>query len=220
MINEQNFSLTDTELDELDHFLREQMVENDQEALLLDGVHGLLTALAVGPQPAQPDEWLPEVLHQPFMDATQGRHILGLLARLNDSICSELDADCYEPILGEMQDEQGQAGISTAGWCSGFAQGMDLRSNIWELRLDEDIQLVELLAPVMELAAQDGALGDNEVIDLMSEQEYGTRLAELPEIVDAMAQYWRVRPPLGREQQSVSKDAAVAYQRRSGHSVH
>jgi len=220
MINEHNFSLTDAELDELDHFLREQVVEDDQEILLLDGVHGLLTALAVGPQPAQPDEWLPEVLCQPFADATQGRHILGLLARLNDSIHSELDADCYEPILGEMQDEQGQTGISTAGWCSGFAHGMDLRSNIWEARLDEDMQLVELLAPVMELAAQDGALGDSEAVEPMSEQEYGTRLAELPEIVDAMAQYWRVRPPLGREQQLASVDAAAAYQRRSGHSVH
>ncbi|HJU39502.1 MAG TPA: UPF0149 family protein, partial [Tahibacter sp.] len=52
-------SLEDHELDELDQFLRAHARENEGD-LLLDGVHGLLTVLAIGPDPALPDEWLPE----------------------------------------------------------------------------------------------------------------------------------------------------------------
>ena len=78
--------LDDIELDELDQFLRAHAGE---ESLLLDGVHGLLTANAIGPQPAGPEEWLPEILNEPFADAEQGKRVLELLARLNESVCSK-----------------------------------------------------------------------------------------------------------------------------------
>ena len=34
-----------------------------EESLLLDGVHGLLSANAIGPQGEGPEEWLPEMLN-------------------------------------------------------------------------------------------------------------------------------------------------------------
>ena len=58
-------SLDDHELDELDRYLRAHTGEGD---LLLDGVHGLLSALADGPLLLLPEEWLHEVLHEPFDD--------------------------------------------------------------------------------------------------------------------------------------------------------
>ena len=45
--------LDDIELEELDRFLRAHAGE---ESLLLDGVHGLLSANAIGPQPAAPED--------------------------------------------------------------------------------------------------------------------------------------------------------------------
>jgi uncharacterized protein len=155
-------SLNDTELDELDRFLRARASDDD---LLLDGVHGLLTALAVGPTPAVPDEWLPEVLLAPFTDPDEGNRVLGLLAKLNDSIPAELDLDAYEPILGEVGDdaavdEAAAAGpvLTAAGWCEGFSRGIDLRASLWENRLAEDPQLMELLGPIMALAVDEGVL--------------------------------------------------------------
>ncbi len=62
-------SPSDSELEELDQFLR---AHGSDEDLLLDGVHGFLTALAIGPQPAKPEEWLPEILHEPFVDPAEG----------------------------------------------------------------------------------------------------------------------------------------------------
>ena len=46
-------TLEDGELEELDQFLRAHAGE---EALLLDGVHGLLSAVNIGPERAPPEE--------------------------------------------------------------------------------------------------------------------------------------------------------------------
>src|SRR5699024_195747 len=114
--------LADTELDELDQFLRARADEGD---LMLDGVHGPLTALAIGPVSVTPDEWLPQVLTEPFADSEEGQRVLALLARLNDSIPVELSVDAYQPILGELDPAQvlGDPGVpvlTAAGWCEGF----------------------------------------------------------------------------------------------------
>ena len=87
-------ALDDAELEELDLFLRAHAGE---DALLLDGVHGMLSAIVIGPERATPDEWLPEVLHAPFADEDEGKRILELLARLNESVELELETDSYEP---------------------------------------------------------------------------------------------------------------------------
>ena len=118
-------SLDDKELEELDRYLRSHTGEGD---LLLDGVHGLLSALAVGPLLVLPDEWLPEVLHEPFADENEGNRVLALLAKLNDSIAAEIEVDAYEPILGEVELETGPM-LSAAGWCEGFSRGIDLRAS-------------------------------------------------------------------------------------------
>ena len=135
-------SLDDNELEELDRYLRAHSGEGD---LLLDGVHGLLSALAVGPLLVLPDEWLPEVLHEPFADEDEGNRVLALLAKLNDSISAELDVDAYEPILGEVELETGPM-LSAAGWCEGFSRGIDLRASLFDWPLDSPRNLLFLVA--------------------------------------------------------------------------
>ena len=126
-------SLDDNELDELDRYLRADAQEGDGR-LLLDGVHGMLSALAVGPLQVLPEELLPEVLHEPFTSEAEGNRVLALLAKLNDSISAEIDVDAYEPILGEVEAEPIPV-LSAAGWCEGFSRGIDLRAGLWEKRL-------------------------------------------------------------------------------------
>src|SRR5512143_639971 len=142
-------TLSDAELEELDQFLRAHAGE---DALLLDGVHGLLSAINIGPDRATPEEWLPEVLHDPFADEAEGRHILELLARLSESIEYELESDAYEPILGEIELDDGDTALSAQGWCEGFSRGVDMRARLWEARLGADSRLTELLSPIMALA--------------------------------------------------------------------
>lgn len=218
-------SLTDEELDELDRYLRAHAREGDGR-LLLDGVHGLLSALAIGPLQVLPDEWLPEVLHEAFDDEAEGNRVLALLAKLNDSICAELDVDAYEPILGEVDTDTGPA-LSAAGWCEGFSRGIDLRAALWESRLADDPQLMELLGPVMALAVDDGVLSAEAEFEKLSDEEYDDCLAQIPAVLDAVGQYWQGHPVTEAELEAMVQrhsepevHEGSAPRQRSGHWVH
>lgn len=189
-------TLDDAELEQLDTFLRAHAGE---DALLLDGVHGLLSALAIGPLRVTPDTWLPEVLHDPFEDEDEGKRILELLARLNESIELELESDSYEPILGEVELDDGDTTLSAHGWCEGFSRGVDLHARLWEARLGSDAQLTELLGPIMALAVEEGVFATDADFAPLSEQEYDECLAQLPAAVNAVAHYWREVPPSAEE---------------------
>jgi uncharacterized protein len=216
--------IDDVELEVLDRYLRGHARDSD-ETLLLDGVHGMLTALAIGPDPALPEEWLPEILHAPFEDPEQGAAVLGLLAKLNDSIPAELESEVYEPVLGEIAPEQDvSSDLSAAGWCEGFSRGIDLRASIWEARLAEDGELLEMLSPIMALAVDEGVLAADVPIAKLDDNEYEACLAQIPDAVEAVAHYWRVRPPTERERTAgggaSSSAFASAPARRGGRWVH
>jgi uncharacterized protein len=217
-------SLDDSELDELDAYLRVHAGESDSH-LLLDGVHGLLSALAVGPTQVLPDEWLPEVLHEPFADEAEGNRVLALLAKLNDSISAELDVDAYEPILGEVDTEAGPV-LSAGGWCEGFSRGIDLRATLWETRLADDPSLMELLGPVMALAVDEGVLASEAEFEKLSDDDYDDCLAQLPAVLAAVNHYWFEHPATEAELAALSRVAetksepAAPPRQRSGHWVH
>jgi len=216
--------IDDVELEVLDRYLRGHAQDSD-ETMLLDGVHGMLTALAIGPDPALPEEWLPEILHAPFEDPEQGAAVLGLLAKLNDSIPAELEGEVYEPVLGEVEPEQAvHSDLSAAGWCEGFSRGIDLRASIWESRLAEDGELLEMLSPIMALAVDEGVLSADVPIAKLDDNEYEACLAQIPDAVEAVAHYWRVRPPTERERTAGGGASSSAFSstpaRRGGRWVH
>lgn len=188
-------SLDVSELEELDQYLRARAGEDD---LLLDGVHGLMTALAIGPLPAKPEEWLPEILHRPFSDEAEAQRILTLLAHLNDTIGPELETGSYEPILGELEpdpDANGSVEYSARGWSEGFSRGIDLRAPAWETRLGHDMELMELLSPVIALAIDDGVFISDAEFDSLSDEEYEECMARIPSAVVGVSRYWRHHPP-------------------------
>ncbi|BDU19286.1 YecA family protein [Dyella sp. GSA-30] len=214
-------SLDDNELDELDRYLRVHANDGD---LLLDGVHGMLSALAVGPLQVLPEEWLPEVLHEPFVDEDEGNRVLALLAKLNDSISAELDVDAYEPILGEVDTEAGPV-LSAAGWCEGFSRAIDLRAGLWEKRLADDPQLMELLGPVMALAVDEGILSAEADFEKLSDDEYDECLSQVPMVLSAVGQYWLEHPATESELEALvheepEEKTTTPPRQRSGHWVH
>ncbi len=208
----------DSELEQLDKFLRARSSDDD---LLLDGVHGLLTALAIGPVPPKPEEWLPEILHAPFVDGVEAERVLKLLAQLNDAIAPELGTGAYEPILGEIDTVEGATTFTARGWCEGFSRGIDLRAQSWELRLGHDAHLMELLGPIIALAIDDGIFESDTEFAPLSDEEYDDCLAQIPATVAAIADYWQEHPITAEERARSGKaDATRPPRRRGGRSVH
>ncbi|GAA0712484.1 YecA family protein [Dokdonella soli] len=208
----------DKELEELDQFLR---AHSGDEDLLLDGVHGFLTALAIGPAPAKPEEWLPEILHEPFADTGEGERVLTLLARLNDAIAPELETGTYEPILGELDVEEGPPAFTARGWCEGFSRGIDLRAPVWEGRLGHDSELMELLGPIIALAIDDGVFESDAAFPPLGDEDYDECLSQIPGAVAAVAEYWRDHPLSADERNAPAPEGgAMPPRRRSGRWVH
>ena len=213
-------SPSDSELEELDQFLRLHAGDDD---LLLDGVHGFLTALAIGPLPPKPEEWLPEILHTPFVDPHEGERVLSLLARLNDAIAPELETGTYEPILGELDtDDEPDAPpeFTARGWCEGFSRGIDLRAPVWEGRLGHDSELMELLGPIIALAIDDGVFDSDANFAPLNDDDYDECLAQIPTAVGAVADYWREHPLSLDEQNAPPEIGSTPPRRRGGRWVH
>lgn len=211
-------SPSDNELEELDQFLRTHAGDED---LLLDGVHGFLTALAIGPVPAKPEEWLPEILHEPFLDPHKGERVLTLLARLNDAIAPELETGSYEPILGELDVDEGPPAFTARGWCEGFSRGIDLRAPVWEGRLGHDSELMELLGPIIALAIDDGVFESDAQFPPLGDEDYDECLAQIPSAVGAVADYWREHPLSSAEQAGpLTEGPQTPPRRRGGRWVH
>lgn len=211
-------SLADSELEELDQYLRAH-AEDDQ--LLLDGVHGLLTSLAIGPVPPKPEEWLAEVLHAPFADAEEGERVLTLLARLNDSVLLEIETGAYEPILGEIDTDEGDTAFTSRGWCEGFSRGIDLRAPAWEARLGADSDLMQHLGPIIALSIEDEVFESDADFAPLSDEEYDECIARIPESVDAVAGYWRENPVTDDESSRLGgSDPGQPPRRRGGRWVH
>ena len=210
-------SPSDSELEELDQFLRTHAGDED---MLLDGVHGFLTALAIGPAPPKPEEWLPEILHEPFASSDEGERVLTLLARLNDAITPELETGSYEPILGEIDVEEGEPAFTARGWCEGFSRGIDLRAPSWEGRLGHDSDLMELLSPIIALAIDDGVFESDADFAPLADEEYDECLAQIPNAVGAVADYWRAHPLADDEPHVPDDTGSLPPRRRGGRWVH
>jgi uncharacterized protein len=211
-------SLADSELEELDQYLR---AHAEEDHLLLDGVHGLLTSLAIGPVPPKPEEWLGEVLHEPFVDAEEGERVLTLLARLNDSVLLEIETGAYEPILGEIDTDEGGTAFTSRGWCEGFSRGIDLRAPAWESRLGQDSDLMQHLGPIIALSIEDEVFESDADFAPLSEDDYDECIARIPESVDAVAVYWRENPITEEESDRLGGgDPGQPPRRRGGRWVH
>lgn len=193
-------SLDNEELDELHDAL---YVRNGEDGPLLDGLHGLITALLVGPQTVANEEWLPLILNpeEPFSSHLEAERLTSLCLRLYHAVERGLEQLIYEPILSEYDDEDEDSEeenvvVEARGWCAGFSMGVDLRARFWEPRLRFDPRLMETMAPVMALAFSEGLF--EEFSDPrwppLSDSEREACLQMIPSCVIDIQHYWRDNP--------------------------
>ena len=64
--------LSDKEFDELDSFLLGD--QSPEDSMTMDHLHGYLTAIAIGPEPITPAEWLPRIWGEDANDGPKFKH--------------------------------------------------------------------------------------------------------------------------------------------------
>lgn len=174
--------LTEEELIALDTFLLSEAC-NDT-ALSIDEAHGFLTAIIAGPAQVAQEEWLTEVWGQPrFADAAEKQRMTGLLLRLHDEIATALQAGrSFEPLMVEVEEEDGETAEAYEGWCFGFMLGVAQHQEMWD-RLPRDEKT--LIAPMAQLAL----LNSEEESD-MSDEEYASWVELIPGAVMGLYRFW------------------------------
>lgn len=213
-------SLDSEELDELHDALLDR---NGDNGPLLDSLHGLITAVLVGPLPVEPTVWVPLILSfdEPPIDPHRADYLRSLCLRLYLATERGLEQLTYEPILSEYEDEEDkEIVVDTQGWCAGFAMGVDLHAVFWEERLRNDPQLMEIMAPILALAFSDGLFEDftDPHWPPLSENEREACIQMIPSCIIDLQHYWREHPP----QQEMITAAALrgAPRKRGGRWVH
>lgn len=179
----------------LDQFLSANAEQHD--GLGLDGAHGLITAVLVGPVALSSEQWLPVIFgDRPLTDpdpALQTARVL--LERLYQSTRAAIEQFMFEPVLAHvLGDDDEDTEVDSSGWCEGFSLGVDLCGARWEQQMRQDPRLLALLGPIIVLGVDDGAfteLARDPDIAPLSEREREELRQRLPGAVLDCWMYWR-----------------------------
>ena len=120
-------------------------------------------------------------------------------------------------------DDLERAGIKP-GTCH-MANAKRHDAALWEKRLAEDPQLMEMLGPVMALAVDEGILSAEAEFEKLTDEEYDECLAQVAPVLGAVDHYWHEHPATEAELAVLAQPAAPAQdtpppRHRSGHWVH
>ena len=150
--------LTDKEFDELDAFLLGD--QSPEDSMTMDHLHGYLTAIAIGPEPITPAEWLPSIWGEDrkdgpkFKNEKQEERIYNLITRfMNEVLVTfEVAPKEFEPLFVEHEHE-GKVLLNAEAWCWGFWEGMELREGSWDEIWDSEA--APLMRPIYLLGADE-----------------------------------------------------------------
>jgi uncharacterized protein len=136
----------DAELERLESTLRESPFA--ETALRPDALHGMVVALAIGPDDAPRPQWLDAALGTPpGGGADASAEIVTLLTRLHDDTRRRAQQGTLAPLLYALR--RGRPDYGT--WCRGFLTGVELSEAGWYDAADPD-EIDELMFPIHVLA--------------------------------------------------------------------
>ena len=183
--------LSEKEFDELDQFLLSDRCSED--AMTMDMLHGYLTAVAIGPEPIMPAEWLPRVWGEnaedapKFKNSKEEERIVNLIMRfMNEVLVTfEVAPKEFEALFVE-HDYEGQTLIDAEAWCWGFWDGMELRPASWNEIWDSEV--AALMQPIYLLGADEIK---EEELKLVEDPVKAHKLAqELEANLPAIHRFW------------------------------
>jgi len=149
--NQQNTTITDAELDQLEAFIFSDEVS--EESLDLIGIHGFLCSLIISPSPTDEKEWMDILFDgEPNWESVQQENdIKQILRNWYTSIRNDMENDtelempCDLSLIVEEDDEV--ADIET--WAQAFMEGVFLKEDSWYGNKSQEQKVTELMLPIM-----------------------------------------------------------------------
>jgi uncharacterized protein len=185
--------MSEAELDRLSELLDSDLTPED--CMDISMLQGYLTALLIGPDLPDPDEWLaavwgegPQARH--FAVRAEADEVVDLVVRFYNELANELTqkAQDFDPIL-YLDEESGQQVCRP--WCLGFVLGAALREDMWLDLIDDAEQNLALL-PILDCAdeGQRAALEEEGEDLALFEDDLSDQLGDC---VLAIREYWLAR---------------------------
>jgi uncharacterized protein len=207
-------TFTEADLDRLEAWLIEPA--RGEEALMPDGLQGLLCAVVSAPSPVPQATWIAAALGSDahFASPDERRDIEALLAAFHDDVARQLnEGEHLDMVLyGEEGSEDEEA--SLASWCDGYLLGVDLADPPWDASATDE-ELDEMLMPFAILSgrAREAALEAGEAwIDPAEERRMmDTARDTLIDVILDNRAYWFERSipdPIRRESPKVGRNDA------------
>lgn len=186
--------LSDQEFNFLDQFLLSDRCS--ENAMTLDALHGYLTAIAIGPEPVPPEEWLPTVWGPAagdtpgFQSGQEAKRIQSLIMRFLNEIAITFEAAPkeFEPLFLE-QTVQGKKLLDGEAWAWGFWEGMNLRAEAWETAWEAPVAAT--LRAVYLLGAEE--VEEEEVVLADTPQKRHQLALEIEAGLPAIYRFWQER---------------------------
>ncbi|MCF8382812.1 MAG: UPF0149 family protein [Chlorobium sp.] len=181
--------VTGAELGELEAFLLSASAPSG--AMDLDMLDGFFAALASGPEPLQPEQWLPlvwgpEAESPPdFASVEEMEKMLSLMVRYKHLVESVLllDPESYQPLFGRCSfSDSLEERAAVENWARGFLLGIGPVRETWQPLFDGDTEF-SVIAPVFLLAD----IGDERDIDEVQWLQCRDGVAEC---VRAIHRFW------------------------------
>jgi uncharacterized protein len=194
---------TEADLDRLESWLLEP--ERGEEALMPDGVQGLLCAVVSAPAPIPPSTWMAAALGEDprFASPEERARIEQLLQGFHDDVAEQLNAGEHLDMVLYGDDGSDDQEASLAEWCEGYLRGVELADPAWSDEVSDE-ELDEMLAPFAILSgrAKEAAFDAGEAwVDPAQERRVAAeaRASLIDAILDNRA-YWfgRSIPPTVR----------------------
>jgi len=187
-----NASLSESELDELENFLLYERCP--ESSMMIDTLHGFFTAIVLTPANLVTTHWLRWVWDMDegefapeFETVEEANHILGLIMRYYNSIVSMIDEGQFEPVFMEMNIGSGSEFLDAGGWCEGFIFGVELFSEYWQTLIKKHPALIE---PMKLLGTEKGQQTIRRK-GLDNPRTLRTIYETIPTVVVALHEYFR-----------------------------
>ena len=144
---------SEADLDRLEAWLLEPA--RGEDALMPDGLQGLLCAVVSAPQPVAPGVWLPAALGEnpAFASDEERERITALLLGFRDDVAEQLNGGEHLDLVLYGDDASEDQEASLAAWCEGYLIGVELADPPWHERASEE-ELDEMLMPFVILSGR------------------------------------------------------------------